>query len=272
MNTLCSLSMLVVCTATLRDHSDVVPSDSARRFVGVTMPSEDLAVGAAQAGVIAHMAVCAGDRVKQGQLLFRLSTQREELEVARLQVMAESDAEVREAQARLVQAEREEKRYLDLHRRDIAGDAELDTRRREAEVARIRLERARLDHRVTVLRHREAAANLAERVVHSPIDGYVAELRHRRGESVEELQPVVKLVSLDPMWVEFDCPLADARSFPKAAKISVQPSDDGATAIGVVVFASEVADAASQTFRVRLELPGNLGWKAGVKVYVRVAP
>ena len=271
MRILCSISVLAVCLSAFREHSDGGPSDLPRRFVGATMPSEDLAIGAAQSGVIAHLAVRVGDRVKKGELLFRLNTKRDELEVARLRVVAESDAEVREAQARLVQAEREEKRYLDLHDREIAGDSALDERRREAEVARIKLERAKVEHKVADLRYQEAAARLAERIVHSPIDGYVAELHHRRGEAVEELQPVVKLVSLDPMWVEFDCPVVDGRLFAKGAKVEVQRADDAASAAAVVVFASEVADAASQTFKVRLELRGRPSWKAGVKVFVIVA-
>jgi RND family efflux transporter MFP subunit len=246
--------------------------DPPRRFVGVTVPSESLQIGAAQSGIIERMAVTEGQFVKKGDLLFRLTTHREELEVARLLVESQSDTEVREAKARLVQAEREETRYIDLHRRDIAGDAELDTRKREAEVARIRLDRATVMHRVAVLRHKEAEARLRQRIVHSPIDGYVAERLHRGGESVDELQPVVKIVRLDPMWVEFDCPITDAGLFPKGGESRVRlASDKTVVARARVVFASETADAASQTFRVRLQLESRRRFKTGLKVFVEFA-
>lgn len=240
-----------------------------RTWVGLTLPSESLEIGPAQDGVIAVMAVKEGQVVRKGDPLFELTTELQELEVQRLRVGALSDTDVREAQARLVQAEREEKRQLDLHQKGITGDSDLDKSRREAEIARIELEKARLVHDTNVFRYREAKARLAQRIVKCPIHGYVAKRHLAKGEPVERFKPVVFVVSLDPLWVEFDCDVEDAGLFPKGGKARVRHAANPATsADAVVVFASRTADPASQTFKVRLELSGKEKWKAGLKVVI----
>jgi Barrel-sandwich domain of CusB or HlyD membrane-fusion len=89
---------------------------------------------------------------------------------------------------------------------------------------------------------------------------------------VDELQPIVKIVRLDPMWVEFDCPITDAGLFPKGGESRVRlASDKTVVARARVVFASETADAASQTFRVRLQLESRRRFKTGLKVFVEFA-
>ena len=247
------------------------PSASSRSWVGVTVPSEDLNISPAASGIIEMMLVEEGRTVRKGDVLFRLEAKLEKLEVARLKAVAESKAGVLEAEARLVQAENEERRYRDLHAKGIAADPEFDDRMREANVARIRLNQARVTHDVDVFRYETAVARLEQRTVRSPIDGYVAERMYSRGEAVEDLEPVLRLVSLDPLWAEFDCPQEDARFFVTGAKVhAVRSSDSSEEVEARVVFASKSVDPASQTFRVRLELIDAEDWKAGSKVIIAI--
>ena len=95
--------------------------------------------------------------------------------------------------------------------------------------------------------------------------------------TVEKLQPVVTVVRLDLLWVEFDCPMKDMGLFETGAKVmvssvSVVAGDVGGDHIreATVVHAAMTANPASQTFRVRLQVD-NSGrqWKAGIKVWVQ---
>ncbi len=246
-----------------------------KEWVAVTLPSATVSVGSEQEGAIADLPVSEGDVVKEGQVLFKLTTLVQELEVQRLAAIAESDAPIRQAKAELQRAERDEQRAISLHRQEIAGDAELDEKKRNATVTRIRLEQARVEQRVAQLRCEEAKARLAQRTVKSPINGYVGLLHHRRGETVPKLEPVLVLVRLDPLWVEFDCPIEDEEFFRAGTKVWVRRDRSAKTGVvkasreAKVVYAAPMVNAASQTFRVRLEMK-NAGqaWKGGLKVWI----
>ena len=239
----------------------------------MTVPSSMIAVGSEQEGAIADLPVVDGDVVKEGQILFRLTTRVQELEVQRLAAVAESDAPVRQAKAELQRAEREEQRTITLHKQEIAGDAELDIKKRDANVARIRVDQARVDQTVAKFRYEEAKARLAQRIVRSPINGRVALLKHRRGEAVEKLEPVMVLVQLDPLWIEFDCPIEDEEFFQLGTRVRVQMDRNGrgkgVSRQAKVVYAAPTVNPASQTFRVRLEMKNtDRPWKSGVKVWI----
>jgi RND family efflux transporter MFP subunit len=251
------------------------PEIHRKQWIAVTVPSATIAVGCEQEGAIAHLPVVEGDVVKEGQVLFELTTRVQQLEVQRLAAIAESDAPVRQAKAELEQAEREEQRALSLHRQDIAGDAELDAKKRNANVARIRVDQARVDQRVVRLRWQEAKERLAQRTVKSPINGHVAVLKHQRGETVEKLEPVLLLVQLEPLWIEFDCPIEDEEYFRLGATVGVHKASSGGgdgagtSRAAKVVFVATTVNPASQTFRVRLQMKNaNHPWKAGLKVWV----
>lgn len=261
-------AVLLAMTPVQRVDSTAIAN---RQWIGITVASERLALGCAQAGVIASVLVAEGKEVRRGEVLFSLTTDIETLEVERLRAIAESDAAVREATVACTMATREETRYLDLHRRQITGDAELDERRLAAEIARIRLERAQLERKLDRIRCEQAQARLQQRIVRSPVDGTVVHRLHSRGEAVEELEPVIELVVRDPLWVEFDCPIEDAPLLPVGGIVFVDPGGVAEEPLRAeVLHAAPVVDAASQTFRVRLVLravPRSL--KAGVRVVVR---
>jgi RND family efflux transporter MFP subunit len=267
------LAPLLVLVPAFRTGESSLPQPKRKQWIAVTVPSSMIAVGSEQEGAIADLPVVDGDVVKKGQVLFKLTTRVQELEVQRLAAIAESDALVRQAKAELERAEREEQRALTLHKQGIAGDAELDVKKRDANVARIRVDQALVDLDVAKLRYREAKARLEQRIVKSPINGRVGVLKHRCGETVEKLEPVMILVQLDPLWIEFDCPVEDEEYFQVGTRVGVQIDRHGSrwgeSRQAKVVYTAPTVNPASQTFRVRLEMKNaDNPWKAGIKVWV----
>jgi len=267
------LAPLLVLVPAFRSGEPSPSQPKRKQWIAVTVPSSMIAVGSEQEGAIADLPVADGDVVKEGQVLFKLTTRVQELEVQRLAAIAESDAPVRQAKAELERAEREEQRAITLHKQKITGDAELDFKKRDANVARIRVDQAIVDQEVAKLRHQEAKERLAQRIVKSPINGRVALLKHRRGEAVEKLEPVMILVQLDPLWIEFDCPIEDEEFFQMGTRVGIQMNRNGRgkgmSRQAKVVYTAPTVNPASQTFRVRLEMKNAEDpWRAGIKVWI----
>ena len=92
-------------------------------------------------------------------------------------------------------------------------------------------------------------------------------------ESVEALAPVIRVVQNDPLWIDVPVPLSLARELKVGSRVKILFSETGATsAEGKVIYAASVADAASDTRRVRVEVPNSQRRIAGERVLVDVSP
>ena len=240
------------------------------RWIGVSYASHAVACGAEQDGLVVDMPVFEGQHVEQGQVLFRLSAAAEELRARRLRMLADSDVLVRRARAELRFARSEHARAVELAREDVASATELAQRELELTIAEVRLAEAELQHRSRALEAEDAEVRLAQRTVRSPIEGIVARRLHRRGETIEKLDPVVEVIDLDPLWVEFDCPLRDEPSFTPGARVRVRrAASPDEVRVATVVHAAAQADPSSGTFRVRLAVDNAVDpWKAGLKMWI----
>jgi RND family efflux transporter MFP subunit len=243
-----------------------------RQWVGVSMPSRAAAVGPEQSGVIVEMPKLEGQRVAEGDILFRLSSELEAFEVERLESLVASKAAIEKAQRRFEYTEVVEKRLLQLMVKEIASDAELQEARNARMMAKSDYELARLEQNMQAIRLKQAKVRLAQRTVRSPVSGVVVAWNKQPGEAADKLAPVVEVACLDPLWVAFDCPLRDQRLFPLGAEVTVAPAlEPNNERKAKVVFVSMRATPSSHTFRVRLSTAnGARDWKAGQKMLIRI--
>ena len=115
----------------------------------------------------------------------------------------------------------------------------------------------------------------------SPIAGKVEHLFVEAGESVEALGDVVRLVQIDPLWIDVPVPIEKAKRLkagdvvPVAFLRAVGPAgkeefveDDRAE--GKVIFVAAVSDSAAAALTVRVEVPNPKGRPAGEPVRVLV--
>jgi RND family efflux transporter MFP subunit len=218
-------------------------------------PHQMVQVGTAAPGVIEHLAVERGDSVKRGQVVAQLNSG---VERAQLLVARDRAAQVGEVKAAVGSrelAERELVRAKDLHGQEFVSGAYLDKARAEAEVAGGRTVQAEERRRQAAREVELAEAQLAQRTIRSPIDGVVVERYLSAGEFVDQ-KPVLRIASIDPLRVDV--------LVPAAAFGRVQVGDRGVVIpelfnqskhVASVSMVDRVIDAASNTFRVRLELP-----------------
>jgi RND family efflux transporter MFP subunit len=218
-------------------------------------PHQVVQVGSPLPGVIDSVLVERGDIVTRGQPLVQLNAkvERAALAVARERAGQTGDATV--ATSSRVLAQRELQRAEELHERDYVSKTYLDKLRAEAGVADGRSDQA-TERRSLATREADlAAAQLDQRTVRSPISGVVVERLMAPGELVDQ-KPMLRLAAIDPLRVDVLVPAAafgqvSVGMLGRVVPELLQRSAHTAT----VKTVDRVIDAASNTFRVRLELP-----------------
>jgi RND family efflux transporter MFP subunit len=218
-------------------------------------PFQEAEVGTQVVGVLDNVLVERGDFVKKGQPLAQLNSDVERAAVASAKVRAESYAELQAAASNHDFAQKKRIRTQDLYRKNFVSQQVKDQAITEAEVAEMRLRQARESQRQA--KHELALANaqMAQRTIRSPLTGVVVEKYLSEGERVEE-KAVVKVAAIDPLRVEVIVPSTYFGKIKPGMVGGVKPDMTEVDALtATVVIVDRVIDAASNSFRVRLELP-----------------
>ena len=238
----------------------------------IIQPHQVVQVGSASAGVIENILVDRGDMVVKGQPIVQLNAS---IERATLAVARERAAQVgatRAAAGAQELAKRELERANDLVADNFVSKTYVDKQRAEAQVAGGRSEEAEERRKLSLRELELAIAQLEQRTIRAPITGVVVEKFMSTGEYVEQ-KPVLRLASVDPLRVDVLVPAAAFGQVSPGMKGSVVPElFSNASYTAVVKTVDRVIDAASNTFRVRLELPNPGGaLPAGLRCKVDMA-
>jgi Cu(I)/Ag(I) efflux system membrane fusion protein len=103
----------------------------------------------------------------------------------------------------------------------------------------------------------------------SPIQGIVEAIALEQGESVNALDEVMRLVRIDPLWIDASFPVAVAAQIRAGQTVTVQYSSEPKTRMtGKILHKAAVADAASGTLKARIEVPNKERRPAGAYVWV----
>jgi RND family efflux transporter MFP subunit len=238
----------------------------------VSMPQADIFLGFVTGGLVARVVVKEGDRVKKGTLLARLNDTAERIELERLTALAEDTTRLESGEADLAQ-KRVDLKKLEMAR-DFGAATELEIEHAllavTTAVLQVRMEKfERLQHR----HNRDALnAKLRRMQIVSSVSGGVEEIKIEKGESVEALSPVIRVVQNNPLWVDVPVPMMEARGLKLGQKVKVSfPETPEEPGEGKIVFLATVADAASDTRRVRVEIPNPQERMAGERVLVDVS-
>jgi len=222
-------------------------------------PSQTVQVGTATAGVIEAVRVERGDYVKRGQVVVQLESKVERAALAVAREKAQQLGEVQATRGASDLAKRELDRASDLLKENFVSRTYYDRQRAELAVAAGRGQQAEEKRRLAEREVQLAAAQLALRTVASPIDGVVVERHVGPGEFVDQ-KPVLRIAQVDPLRVDVLVPAAAFGHIAVGSKAQVTPellTRQAHTAL--VTGVDRVIDAASNTFRVRLELANQDG-------------
>jgi len=229
-------------------------------------PDKVADLGSSVIGVLESVRVERGDMVKKGQVLavLRNDVERATAEVARTRAATEAD--LRGAEANRVLAQQKLRRAEELVAKKFLAQQALDQAQGDYQVADQKVLQIREQLRVWGRELSVAEAQVGLRTIRSPFDGVVAERYLSLGERVEE-KPVFKIAKIDPLRVEVIVPSSRFGTIRVGEVASVKPDLPNAAPVdATVALVDRVIDAASNTFRVRLNLPNpDLRLPAGLR-------
>lgn len=198
---------------------------------GEIVPDQIVRVRAQTAGQIEEMLVATGDRVGTGDVVARLA-------------MDDRMARLRQAEARLTGARGDHQAAQQLAERGHAPPLRVDATQAELEAARSQLEAIELE--------------IANTTMRAPITGIVNRLLAETGDYVPIAGEVVEIVDNDPLRAVVQVPQhAIARvATGNSAHVTIVGH---APIAGRIRFVAPIAEAATRTFRVEIELPNPEG-------------
>jgi RND family efflux transporter MFP subunit len=204
--------------------------------VGTVRPRLAASIQAKMTGVIQVMAVAPGQQVKTGDLLAQL--------------------DARETQARLDQASAvREQSKKDMERLEILVKEGAVTRQEyDAALARFRVADATVAEMQTTLGYAKIVA---------PFDGVITAKHADVGDLAAPGKALLDME--DPGTVRFEADVSEGLidKIKMGDALSVRLSANGAPIDGVVSELTPVADPASRTFRIKIDLPKNAGLRSG---------
>jgi cobalt-zinc-cadmium efflux system membrane fusion protein len=238
----------------------------------VIEPDRVAEIGSPVIGVVESVHVERGDMVRQGQLLAQLRAPVERASVGAAEVRAQADADVQAALANYEFQKQKLSRTEELMQKKFVSAQALDQVRAETSVAEQRLAQAREQKRVARQELETAHAQLGLRQIRAPFAGIVAERYVSAGERVE-VKPMFRLAKVDPLRVEIIAPAALYGSIRKGMSAQITPELPNAVRLDTkVVLVDRMIDAASNTFRVRAELPNaNAAVPSGLRCRAEVS-
>ena len=221
----------------------------------VIEPDRAAEVGSPVIGVVESIGVERGDFVREGQILARLHANVERASVGAAETRAQADADVRGAKANYEFLRQKQSRAEELVQKNFISQQALDQVRAETSVAEQKFLQAQEQQRVARQELQLALAQLRQRFIRAPFDGIVAERYVMVGERVEE-KPMFRIAKVNPLRVEVIVPSAQFGSIDQNMVARVTPELPNAAVLQArVVLIDKLVDPASNTFRVRAELP-----------------
>jgi membrane fusion protein (multidrug efflux system) len=186
--------------------------------------------------------------------------------VAQLKAEAENAVRVDAAEAQLNQKKLDLRKTELAHDKEAATIMELEHARLEVLIAELSLKLAKFQHEQDQRKYNEARLRVERMLMKSPLAGLVERVLLEDGESADALEKVIRIVRINPLWIDAPVPSALAAGLKVGESAKVAFSNDGGTVVGKITFISAVADAASDTLIVRVEVANESLRPAGERV------
>ncbi len=237
---------------------------------GFTAPYQSVMLAAVRTGRVQSQCVAEGAATRAGDVVVRLDGAVQQRRVELAEAAAATTIDIDLAQVRLDQAQLELARLRSAERQSAATANELSTAEGAVRAAKLELAKATFQHEQALRELALERAILDEYTITAPFNGLITEHAKQVGDTVEDREGLVQIVQLDPLVVTVDCPIELAAAVKCGGEALVDGGDRfSSTRTARVIFVNPVADAASQTFKVKLHVPNQDGvWLAGMRVSV----
>ena len=260
------LSLIIVSIAipAMSIQADFEPGVAA-----ITAPSADITLSFVQPGRIADINIKEGQSVKTGQVLVQQDDTVERARLAQLEADSQNIINVQAGEASLAQKQVDLKKLEKAAALNAATALEVEHAKLDVKIADLSVKLAVFEHEQAQRKYEEAKIQIDNMSLKSPVDGIIEKVEFEAGESVNALEDVVRVVQINPLWIDVPVPLTKARDLRnKNTADVIFPGPKETSVEGTIVFIGAVADAASSTLRVRIQVPNKSLRPAGEHVRV----
>jgi len=238
-------------------------------IAAITNPSADVTLSFVQPGRIERIHIKEGDAVKANQVLAQQDDAIDQARLAQLEADSKNMTNIEAGKFSLAQKKVDLQKLEIAAARNAATELEVEHAKLDVKIAELSLELALFEHEQAVRKYEEAKLQIDNMILKSPIDGSVEKLDVETGESVNALESVVRIVQIDPLWIDVPVPLVNASTLARDGTAEVIFQGHRKTTVkGGIIFIAAVADAGSGTIRVRIEVPNKARRPAGEHVTV----
>jgi RND family efflux transporter MFP subunit len=233
----------------------------------ITKPSADISLSFVQHGKVDKVTIREGGHVSVGDLLASLEGQVEMVQYQLLAAKANDTTIIKIGQAELLQKKEDLLKMEEAYRNGAVTDWEVDHARLGVETALLEVELAEFEHAQDQLKHKEFKTALNNLHIRSPVKGIVEEVKIEKGESIQALAPIIRIVDIEDLLIDIAVPLSRAKSLGVNQKAVIKFAD-GEEVQGKIDHIASVADSAANTLRINVLAPNPGKRPAGERVTV----
>ncbi|MGH9203993.1 MAG: efflux RND transporter periplasmic adaptor subunit, partial [Vicinamibacterales bacterium] len=224
------------------------------------------------AGRIQEIYVRLGDRVTRGQRIAKIEDFEIQEQVKQAEAAQEvSQATIRQREADLKLADINVERSRNLFQRQLLPKQTLDDNEARFQSAIAAVDLSRAQHSQSKARLDELRINLANTIITSPVNGFVARRAADPGAFASQNQPVVDVVDINRVRLVANVVEKDLTQLQTgdATKVEVD-AYPGETFMGRIARVAPVLDPATRTAPIEIEIP-NADFRLKPGMYARVS-
>ena len=238
----------------------------------ITRPSKTAKAAFGAPGIVMDVKVVEGQPVKKGDVLAIQDDRQDQAKLESMKLDAQSTAEIDYSTIDLGVKKVQYDRQLKMQAQHVATASEVEEKKLAVDLADAQIDIAKLKHRQKEIDAQTQAIKIEQEKIIAPFDGIVQKLNVETGEMADpqNRDGALTIVKNDPLWVEMHLPTQQALRLQPNQVLQVKYADRGTWQPAKVILLDPQADAASDTERVRLELPNPSQQVSGLQVQVKL--
>lgn len=244
---------------------------SAEKIEGISKPSADILTSFELRGLIVEVNVKEGQLIKKGTLLSKLDDDTQHHQLNQQKKLSENNIQVDRATQEHKFMSKAVKHLEKAVAKGAATDKELDEAKLEQIRAKLDIDFAKFEKEQHRLKYHELKSELKKFYLHSPVEGTVESVLVETGETSDPQKEAFRIVRTNPLWIDAAVPVHIAKNLKKGSKEKILfPKSPNLpdSQLATVIYISSVADSASDTVTIRLEVNNDKGRLVGERVMI----
>ena len=230
----------------------VVTQGESEEIEGFTQPFRKIDLSSDETGAIATLEVREGDRVDSGDVVAKLDSRVQDIQLQIAKKVASSTSQRSAAAKTLTKRRAISQRLAQMHAQGHASESEIIRADLELSIAESRYNTAVEEAGIREIEVTRAAVQLQRRTITAPFSGQIAKIHSREGEFLSPLHPeVCTIVQTDKLLATFNVTSDQARQFAVGQSYELR-LENGETVSGEVYIIGVETDPQSGTVEVKL--------------------